>query len=70
MDIVGEDAEGVAHKHTQYDYVGLQKSIQQEWAFVHQVTPDIRETFGQIETVLWYTFIPSLFQGVGGGSPA
>ena len=30
---------GVAHKHPQSVYAGLQKSLQQEWAFVQWVTP-------------------------------
>ena len=29
----------VAHKHPQSAYAGLQKSLQQEWAFVQRVTP-------------------------------
>ena len=31
--------EGVARKHLQSAYAGLQKSIQQEWEFVQRVTP-------------------------------
>ena len=27
-------------KHLQLDYAGLQNSLQQEWEFVQQVTPD------------------------------
>ena len=33
----------VARKHLQSAYAGLQKSLQQEWAFVQRVTPGIRE---------------------------
>ena len=32
---------GVARKHPQSAYAGLQKSLQQEWAFVQQVTPGV-----------------------------
>ena len=32
---------GVSRKHLQSAYAGLQKSFQQEWAFLHQVTPGI-----------------------------
>ena len=32
---------GVARKHLQSAYVGLQKSLQQEWEFVQRVTPGI-----------------------------
>ena len=29
---------GVARKHPQYAYAGLQKSLRQEWSFVQRVT--------------------------------
>ena len=32
---------GVTHKHLQSAYAGLQKSLQQEWAFVQRVTPGV-----------------------------
>ena len=31
----------VAQKHPQSAYAGLQKSLQQEWAFVQRVTPGV-----------------------------
>ena len=30
---------GVAHKHLHSSYAGLQKSLQQGWAFMQRVTP-------------------------------
>ena len=33
---------GVAHKYLQSAYAGLQKFLQQEWAFVQKVTPGVR----------------------------
>ena len=40
---------GVAHKHLQSACTGLQKSLQQEWAFVQRFTPSIGESFGPVE---------------------
>ena len=39
---------GGTHKHPQLDYAGLQNSLQQEWAFVQWVAPDIGDTFGPV----------------------
>ena len=39
----------VARKHPQSAYAGLQKSLQQEWAFVERVTPGIGNEFGSVE---------------------
>ena len=39
----------VAFNHLQSDYSGLQNSLQQEWAFVQQVTPGIGDAFGPVE---------------------
>ena len=44
--------EGVAHKHPQSAYTGLQKSLQQEWAFLKRVTPGVGEEFGPVEEAL------------------
>ena len=43
---------GVARKHPSSAYTGLQKSLQQEWAFLQRVTPGIRDAFGPVEQVL------------------
>ena len=52
---------GVSRKHPQSAYAGLQKSIQQEWAFVQQVTPGIGDAFSQMEKALRETFVSALF---------
>ena len=59
----------VARKHLQSAYAGLQKSIQQEWAFVQRVTLGIGDTFGPVEEEITTTFLPALFEGVGDGAP-
>ena len=41
----------------------MQKSFHQEWAFVQHLTQDIGMAFQAVEDELWYTFLPSLFQG-------
>ena len=43
---------GVARKHLQSTYAGLQKSLQQGWAFVQQITHGIGDAFGPVEHVL------------------
>ena len=43
---------GVSRKHLQSTYAGLQKSLQQDWAFVKWVTPSIVNTFGPVEKSL------------------
>ena len=53
---------GVAHCHLQTAYTGLQKSLQQEWAFVQHVTPGIGMAFHPVEDDLRVTFLPDLFQ--------
>ena len=65
----------VACKHPQSAYAGLQKSLQQEWAFVQRVTPGIGDNFGTVEEEIATAFLPALFKGVwiehqGGQSPA
>ena len=60
---------GVANKHPQSAYAGLQKSLQQEWAFVQRVTPGIGDAFGPVEEEIETTFLPALFEGVGDGYP-
>ena len=60
---------GVARKHPQSAYAGLQKSIQQEWAFVQRVTPGIGDAFGPVEEEIPTAFLPEIFEGVGYGAP-
>ena len=43
---------GVALKHPQSAYAGMQKSLQQEWAFVQRVTPGVGAAFGPVEEAL------------------
>ena len=52
---------GVAHKHPQSAYAGLQNSFQQDWAFVQRVTPGVGDTFGPVEEALREIFVPALF---------
>ena len=60
---------GVARKHPQSAYAGLQKSLQQEWAFVQWVNPGISDAFGPVEEEIAKAFLPALFEGVGDGAP-
>ena len=53
---------GVSRKHLQSAYAGLQKSHQQEWAFVQRVTPGIGDAFIPVETALKETLVPALFK--------
>ena len=59
----------VSHKHPQSAYVGLQKSLQQEWAFLQRVTPGVGEAFGPVEEALREIFVPALFKGLKEGVP-
>ena len=59
----------VARKHPQSAYAGLQKSLQQEWAFVQWVNPGISDAFGPVEEEIAKAFLPALFEGVGDGPP-
>ena len=60
---------GVAHKHPQSAYEGLQNSLQQEWDFVQRATPGVGEAFGSVEETLWVIFVLALFKGVREGVP-
>ena len=60
---------GVARKHPQSAYAGLQKSLQQEWAFVQRVTPGIGKAFVPVEEDIAKAFFPALFEGAGDGAP-
>ena len=66
---------GVVCKHPQSAYAGLQKPLQQEWAFMQRVTPGISNAFGPVEEEIAKAFLPALFEGSGtvprgGKSPA
>ena len=58
---------GVSQKHPQSAYAGLQKSLQQEWAFVQRVTPGVGNAFRPVEMAPKETFLPALFEGLGEG---
>ena len=60
---------GVARKHPQSACAGLQKSLQQEWAFVQRVTPGISNAFGVVKEEIAKAFLPALFEGAGDGAP-
>ena len=60
---------GVSHKHSQSAHDGLQKSLQQEWAFLQQVTPGKGDAFGPVEKAPRETFLPALFEGLREGAP-
>ena len=64
-----ETLTGVSRKHLQSAYTGLQKSLQQEWAFVQMVSPGIGDAFGPVEKELRETFVPAPFKGLGEGTP-
>ena len=51
----------IYQKQPQSAYAGLQKSLQQEWAFMHRATPGVRGAFGPVETALKDIFVPALF---------
>ena len=59
---------GIAPKHPQSAYSGLQKSLQQEWEFMQLITPGIVDAFGLVEKALQETFIQALLQGLVEGT--
>ena len=50
---------GVTQKLPQSAYAGLQKSLQQEWAFMQRVTPGVSNSFGPVEKAMKETIVPS-----------
>ena len=60
---------GVARKHPQSAYAGLQKSLQQEWEFMQRVTPGIGDAFGPVEEEIATAFLSALIEEVGDGVP-
>ncbi len=51
----------IAKRYPQAAYAGLQKSLQQEWQFLQQVTEGLGNEFSKIALELSYTFLPALF---------
>ena len=64
-----ETPTGFSCNHPQSAYAGLQKSLQQEWAFVQRVTPGIVDAFGSVEKALKETFVLALIKVLGDGAP-
>ena len=60
---------GVAHKHPQSAYAGLQKSLHHDWSFVQRVTLGRGYALGQFKKALQDNFLPDQFQGLGEGAP-
>ena len=60
---------GVVRKHPQSAYAGLQKSLQQEWAFLERVTPGIGNAFGPVEEEIAKAFLPAFFERVRDDAP-
>ena len=55
---------GVSRKHPQPAHAGLQKSLQQEWAFVQWVALGIGDAFGPVEEEIATVFLLELFKVV------
>ena len=51
----------VAVKYPQLAYTGLHKSLQQEWQFLQQLVPEIRDKFATVEQAISDDFLPALF---------
>ena len=60
---------GAARNHPQSAYTVIQKSLQQEWAFVQRVTPGAGDSFDPVEKAFKETFVPALFEGLWEGVP-
>ena len=60
---------GFSHKNPKSAYVGLQKSLQQEWAFLQRVKPGVGDTFGLVEEALREIFVPALYECLREGVP-
>ena len=56
---------GMARQHPQTAYAGMQKSLQQKWAFVkiQSVNPGVGESFQPVKEALQNSFLPTLFRG-------
>ena len=64
-----ENLAGVSRKHPQCAYAGMQKSLQQGWSLVQQVTPEIGDAFFPAEKALRETFVTDVLEGLGEGAP-
>ena len=60
---------GISCKHLQSAYAGMQKSLQQERAFVQPVTSGIGDAFSLVEKELRETFVLTLFKRLDDGVP-
>ena len=54
--------EGVACRNPQTEYSRTQKSLQQEWAFMHHISPEVGHALCLVEDSQWENFFPELFQ--------
>ena len=59
----------MTRKHPQSAYAGLQKSLQQDWAFLQRVIPGIGDAFGLVEEEIKTVFIPEIFYSVRDRAP-
>ena len=60
---------GVALKHLQSAYAGLQKSLQQEWDFLQRLTPGVGAAFAPRRGGPPGGFSPGSLPGTDGGTP-
>ena len=63
MAIFGGHYTGVAGRHPQTAYEGLQKSLHQEWNFMQHVTPGIGTVFQIVEDQMHEVFLPAILKG-------
>ena len=54
---------GLARRHPQIVYAGLQNSLKEDWALIRRVKPIVRDSFGPVEEALRRLFLQYLFQG-------
>ena len=55
--------DGVVRQHQQTAYSILKNTLQQEWDFIQNVTPDIGEAFCPVNEDFQHYFLPVLFWG-------
>ena len=53
----------MALRHPKTAYTGLQNSLQQDWSFVQNFTPGVREAFRPVEEALQQYSLTSPFRG-------